>query len=197
MNQRLVYVLGPSGAGKDSLLTWLRARWPATLPVHWARRTITRPQDAGGEAHESMDAVAFNRLLKSGGFALHWEANGLQYGIRQEEMAPLAEQNWVMLNGSRAHLPTCSALYPGLTVLHITADPPVLLHRLRQRGRESDEAIQARIQRSVNMDVPVGSQWIEVRNNTSLDEAGAQLLMELELMKGWSAGMDGIVIEVK
>ena len=30
MNRRLVYVIGPSGAGKDSLLAWLRAQLQAT-----------------------------------------------------------------------------------------------------------------------------------------------------------------------
>lgn len=187
MNQRLIYVVGPSGAGKDSLLAWLRERLPVSLPVHWVRRTITRPAHAGGEDHESVDAPTFEAALQAGGFALHWEANGLKYGIRQQELVPLANKHWVMLNGSRAHLEACCARYPGLSVLHITADTHILRSRLRQRGRESVEAIEARLQRFVNLAAPADSKLMEVRNNTSLDVAGHRLLLELERLPGWPA----------
>lgn len=188
MNQQLIYVVGPSGAGKDSLLDWLRERLPVSLPVHWVRRTITRPAHAGGEDHESVDAPTFEAALQTGGFALHWEANGLKYGIRQEELVPLANRHWVMLNGSRGHLEACCARYPGLTVLHITADMHILRSRLRQRGRESVEAIEARLQRFVNLAVPADSKLMEVHNNSSLDVAGHRLLSELERLPDWPAG---------
>lgn len=185
MNQRLVYVVGPSGAGKDSLLAWLREHLSASLPMHWVRRTITRPVHAGGEDHESVDVPTFEATLKAGGFALHWEANSLKYGIRQKELVPLANKHWVMLNGSRAHLEACCARYPGLTVLHITADTHILRSRLRQRERENAQAIEARLQRFVDLAVPADSKLIEVRNNTSLDVAGHRLLLELGRLPGW------------
>ena len=56
---RLVYCMGPSGAGKDSLLDWLRAHLPTPCPVHWAQRTISRSAMPGGEAHESVSPETF------------------------------------------------------------------------------------------------------------------------------------------
>jgi len=86
MNQRLVYIIGPSGAGKDSVLHGLRMSWPDTLSAHWARRTITRPVQEGGECHEAVDDHTFERLCQAEAFAMHWSANGLRYGVRQAEL---------------------------------------------------------------------------------------------------------------
>jgi hypothetical protein len=57
---RLVYVMGPSGAGKDSLLEWMRVRLPADSGVRLARRTITRPAGAGGEEHIAATDAQFD-----------------------------------------------------------------------------------------------------------------------------------------
>jgi ribose 1,5-bisphosphokinase len=185
MSAQLVYVIGPSGAGKDSLLAWLREHMRASAPIHWARRSITRPENAGGESHESLSEIEFRQVLQERGFALHWAANGLHYGIRHKELAPLRNKNWVMLNGSRAHLEQAVRQYPGMTVLHITASPEILRSRLISRGRETADAIEARIHRAVNMQWPADCHLIEVSNNESLQTAGEQLLHKLRNLGDW------------
>ena len=45
---RLVYVAGPSGAGKDSVIEFARQHLPPGAKVRFAQRTITRPADTGG-----------------------------------------------------------------------------------------------------------------------------------------------------
>lgn len=77
MNSRLIYVVGPSGAGKDTLLTWLKSRVRTSSLLHWARRTIDRPlsTDLHAEQHKSVELEGFEKLLKEGAFAMHWEAN--------------------------------------------------------------------------------------------------------------------------
>lgn len=186
MNRRLVYVIGPSGAGKDSLLAWLRARLDPALPIHWARRTISRPAQAGGEAHESMDTAAFEQLRDQQAFALHWEANGLHYGIRHAELAAFTAGSWVMVNGSRGYLPQVQASYPGLTVLHITASADILRQRLLARGRETAAMIEARVQRAVDLQLPSSlGAVLEVRNDGALDAAGTRLLQALGQLEGW------------
>lgn len=187
MNRRLVYVIGPSGAGKDSLLAWLRARLDPALPVHWARRTISRPVQAGGEVHESIDAAVFHQLREQQAFALHWEANRLHYGVRHAELAPIGTGSWVMVNGSRAYLPQAQARYPGLTVLHITARADILRQRLLARGRETAAMVETRVQRAAayRMGAPAGV--LELENNSTLDAAGERLLRLLQQLDGWPA----------
>lgn len=188
MNQRLIYVVGPSGAGKDSLLSWLRQQTPVSAPVHWARRTINRPnsEDPRSEQHEAVDDAVFEGLLASDQFAMHWQANSHRYGIRNSELSLLKNHNYsVFVNGSRAHLPQAALAFPQLTVLHITADLSVLRERLRLRARESDAAIEARLHRTVDLDLPTGCHLVEIENNTSLEVSGRQLLLHLNSLKLW------------
>jgi len=188
MNHRLIYVVGPSGAGKDSVLSWLRQHTFTSAPVYWTRRTIDRPQSdrPDAEDHDSVDAGGFDQLLAEGQFALHWQANTHRYGIRSSELASLKDPNTcVWVNGSRAHLPIAALAYPNLTVVHITADAQVLRQRLMARGRESSAAVEARMQRSSALDLPSGCRLIEIHNNATLDEAGAQLLVQLRNQGLW------------
>ena len=171
MNRRLIYVIGPSGAGKDSVLLWLRQHTPLTAPVHWARRIIDRPKVdlPNAEDHFSVDAETFGRMVTDGEFAMQWEANTHRYGIRSDELKHLSYPSWcVIVNGSRAHLPTAAMTFPGLTVLHVTASTEVLRQRLLSRGRESEEAINARLTRTVPISIPKGSNLIEIINNSTL-----------------------------
>lgn len=186
MNRRLIYVMGPSGAGKDSVLDWLRQQLPQGVPVHWARRSITRPACAGGEAHEPVDMAAFEALEAAGAFALAWRANGLCYGIRHSQLRSLQAGGWVLVNGSRGHYQNALARYPGATGLHITAPAQVLERRLLARGRESAEAVRARVARAMEYRPPAGV--MEVCNDGSLEQAGSALLGQLQQLAGWPGG---------
>lgn len=181
MNSRLIYVVGPSGAGKDTLLTWLKSRIRSSSLLHWARRTIDRPPsiEFNAEQHESVEAEGFEKLLKEGAFAMHWEANSHRYGIRFQEIAPLYQFKWVIVNGSRGYLPTVAKDYPGLTVLHITADQELLRKRLIDRGRDSNEMIEERLRREVPIITPPNSNLIEIINNGSLESVGSFMLQRL------------------
>lgn len=187
MNARMVYFMGPSGAGKDSLLDWLRARLPAHAPVHWSQRTISRAAAPSGEQHESVSPDTFARLRSTDAFALHWDANGLDYGIRHAQLAPLHGGQWVLVNGSRAYLSDALARFPDLVCVHITASQQVLRARLLARGRETPDKIDARVQRALAFTPPPGSASIEVRNDQSLDDTGQQLLTALQQLRGWPA----------
>lgn len=186
MSIQPVYVMGPSGAGKDSLLAWLVDHWPKQAPwprVHLARRTITRAQVPGGEAHEAVSPAEFDRLLAGGLFALHWQANGQHYGIRTTELEPPgATDLCVLVNGSRAHVAQAVACCPQLVVVHLTAPRALLAQRLQLRQREGVADIQARLDRPTalpDMHHLCPGRWWEVTNTGHLDTAGAQVLAAL------------------
>ena len=127
----------------------------------------------------------FDAIEHDGGYALHWQAHDLKYGIRNIELLPLTQGRWVLVNGSRAYLSQCTALYPGLTVLHITADAQVLRTRLLNRGRESDDMIQARIHRAAAAQKPANCTWIEVLNHSTIDQTGKLMLQLMQQLPGW------------
>jgi ribose 1,5-bisphosphokinase len=169
MSARLIYVVGPSGAGKDSVLQGLRQTWRALPPAHWARRTITRDAQAGGEQHESLSEPLFARLREANAFAMDWQANGLHYGVRHRELAPLADGSCVLVNGSRAWMPVLLRRWPDCTVVYVTVPAEVLRQRLVARGREDSSDIAARLARRIEFDMPANA--IHVVNDGALSAA--------------------------
>ncbi|KAA2211474.1 phosphonate metabolism protein/1,5-bisphosphokinase (PRPP-forming) PhnN [Teichococcus oryzae] len=178
MAGRLVAVVGPSGAGKDTLLSAARRNLAKDARFVFARRLITRPAEAavhdGAEDHEPVSEEAFEALRRSGGLALHWQAHGLHYGIPASVEAALSEGCVVVANLSRTVLATTPARYR-LRVLQVTASPALLMERLRQRGREDADSIALRLQRQA-----VLPQGLDVRviNNDSTPEQGAAALVD-------------------
>ncbi|TCM79270.1 phosphonate metabolism protein/1,5-bisphosphokinase (PRPP-forming) PhnN [Rhodovulum steppense] len=176
MAGRLFAVVGPSGVGKDTLLAAVRDRHPL---CHLVRRVITRAPDAGGEAFDAVTEAEFARLRAAGGFALHWRAHGLCYGIPSAIDEVLAEGRDVLFNGSRAVLGEAAARYPRLRVLHVTARPETLAWRLAGRGRESADEIAARLGRA-GYALPSGLCITRIENDGALEQAVAAMLAALQ-----------------
>lgn len=147
MHGRLIYLMGPSGSGKDSLLQAARA----PLEAHgcrFARRVITRSAESVGEDAVGVTPAEFERLEGEGAFALSWRANGLAYGIPIEIDEWLEAGQDVLINGSRGHLEAARQCYPQLLAILLQVDEAVLRQRLLTRGRETPEQIEARLARS-------------------------------------------------
>ena len=110
MTGRLFLIVGPSGAGKDTVIARLAAQAAPGDGVMIARRAITRPPHPGdAERHVPVTPDAFARLRAAGAFALDWESHGLRYGVGAEVRAWLAAGMTVVANGSRAALPQALA----------------------------------------------------------------------------------------
>ncbi len=169
---RLFLVVGPSGAGKDTLLAGVIAAEPR---LHWARRVITRPESAGGEPFEGVTEAVFAQRLARGDFALQWRAHGLRYGV---PFAELPADRDVIVNGSRAAIPQALSAFPALKVIHITAPVAILADRLAARGRESRDEITARLSRA-DLSLPTGLPVIEIVNDASPETGAARLLQAL------------------
>jgi phosphonate metabolism protein PhnN/1,5-bisphosphokinase (PRPP-forming) len=172
----LIGVVGPSGAGKDTLMAGARAALADDASYVFVRRVITRPAEAGGEAHEAVSEDAFAALRGSGALALWWQAHGLHYGIPAAIAAEIAAGRVVVANLSRGVLAEAASRFP-LRVLHITAPVALRAARLAARGREEIDDIAARLAREAPL--PPGLE-VETVSNDGTPEAGvAQVVAAL------------------
>lgn len=147
MRGQLIYLMGPSGSGKDSLLNAARERL-AERGCVIERRVITRSAEALGEDAIGVAPGEFDQQEAAGYFALSWRANGLAYGIPRQIDDWLAAGQDVLVNGSRAYLVQARQRYPGLIGILLTVDLDVLRQRLLARGRETPEQIEQRLARN-------------------------------------------------
>ncbi len=166
----LVLVVGPSGAGKDTLLSALRDSLPPETRVRFARREITRPASASEDNIEITEA-AFEAKQKAGGYALSWRAHGLCYGIDAGVLADVASGLTVIASISRAVLAEAAPLRP--RVIEITASPAILADRLAGRGRETAEQIAERLSRQVP--IPAGMDVVTILNDGTIEDAVTRL----------------------
>lgn len=173
-DSRLFYVMGPSGAGKDSLLSYARSRVMGR-PVAFAHRYITRPAEAGGENHVALTPEEFSIRLAHGCFSMAWESHGLRYGIGLEIEAWLMRGMNVVVNGSREYLPRVADHFPAIIPVAITVDSIVLRHRLEARGRETATEIDERLARAASFK-PEHHALITIDNSGPLENAGDTLV---------------------
>lgn len=178
MSGRLIYVVGPSGAGKDALLDYARAHLPESdrTRVRFARRWITRPAGSVGEDHQPVTHEEFERMVDEGRFAMAWRANGNGYGIGKEIRDWLAEGTTVVVSGSREYLPQALKDFPDIQAVSVTVSLQVLRGRLERRGRESAEEIERRLERAAKFALPEGVNAVEIRNDLAVEKAGVEML---------------------
>lgn len=149
MRGTLFLIVGPSGAGKDTLI---KAARPLLGPRFlFPPRTITR--EAGpGEDHEPASLAAFEARERAGHFALSWRAHGLCYGITMSIAGALRDGDHVVVNVSRAVVTHARARFAPVRVILVTAPAEALRARLLARGREAAEDVAARLDRAAAVD---------------------------------------------
>jgi ribose 1,5-bisphosphokinase len=148
---RLVLVVGPSGAGKDTLLGLARAACLDDDRIVFQRRVVTR-EASSFEDNEQMSLEAFRQARSQGEFAVHWEAHGHCYALPRAIDDELRAGRAVVANVSRTVVDAMRGAYVNVVVVSITAPPDVLAARLAARARSSDGRIENRLRRAVDGD---------------------------------------------
>ena len=132
---RLILVVGPSGAGKDTLLGLARAACTDDPGIIFSRRVITR-QASASEDNEEVSAGTFQEALARNEYAMHWEAHGHCYALSRAIDDDIRAGNTVVANVSRTVIAAMRRAYANVLVVSITAPPNVLAERLALRSRE-------------------------------------------------------------
>ncbi len=141
-------VVGPSGAGKDTLISGARAALEPGGRYVFPRRTITRPADAGGEGHDPATPGEFAARKTAGEFFATWRAHGLDYGLPASIAADLSAGRHVVANVSRAALADIAARVGPAVVVEVDAPPELRARRLAARGREDGADAARRLARA-------------------------------------------------
>ena len=147
---RLILIVGPSGAGKDTLINLAQAACVEDRGVVFPRRVVTR-QASEHEANDWVSPLQFEQALARGAFALHWDAHGLRYGVPRAVDDDIAAGRTVVVNVSRTVIAPARQAYERVTVVLITAPSEILASRLALRKRDSDGRLDVRLGRTVDM----------------------------------------------
>ena len=175
----LVLVVGPSGAGKDTLIGAARTALANDPRYVFPRRMVTREAVPDLEDHDTLSREDF----ASGDFALSWEAHGLGYALPRSLEADIAAGRTVVANVSRRVLADAARRYP-VAIAMVTADPAVRAARLAGRGRESPEDVAARLSRE-GAEVPPGLAPVAVVDNSATLDAAVDAFVAA--LRGFSS----------
>jgi ribose 1,5-bisphosphokinase len=144
---RLFLIVGPSGAGKDTLLRQARSTLEHNPDIVFVRRIVTRPPSAE-EDHHSLSSSDFMAAARRGAFALSWSAHALNYAIPRSVESDIKAGRRVVCNASRTIVANARARYQHAVVILVTAPDDVLRARLMTRGRATDVDIAERLSRA-------------------------------------------------
>ena len=163
----LVLVVGPSGAGKDTLINAAKAALANDPSFVFPRRVVTREAMVALEDHDSVSDAAFAKAEAAGAYALSWNAHGLRYGLPASLRDDLAAGRTVVFNASRAMVATAKEKFPGTRVILVEATTEVRAKRLSGRGRETEAEVAARLAREVPAALPDA---IRIDNSGALED---------------------------
>ncbi len=181
-------VVGPSGAGKDSIMRAAASAFTNDDTVHFARRIVTRASNAD-EDHDSVSKAEFASLVESGALALNWKAHGLSYGLPASIHNKLAIGHMVIANTSRAIAAEIKTIFPKCIIVHITASEDILQQRLMARGREAVTDWKLRIARSNALEHEFATD-IKIENNGELEEAVTRFVASVRALKSVASNID-------
>jgi len=146
---KFVLVVGPSGAGKDTVIAGAKAACGGDPSIVFPRRVVTRPA-TDAEDHDSMSDPDFDCAVKNSMFAFWWHAHGLKYGIPQIANNDVRVGRTVVCNVSRAIVAEVRARYARVDAVLVTAPAGILSSRLAGRSRETDGPFAQRIERNAS-----------------------------------------------
>ncbi len=173
----LIILSGPSGSGKSTVIRRLLAA--GDLPLRLSVSATTRPPRPGerdGEHYWFWPRAQFEKERDAGGF-LEWaEVYGNYYGTLRREVEPVrAQGRGVLLDIDTKGWEQVKRLCPeAVSIFLRTSSLETYEKRLRERGTESEEALQRRLA-GARAELARAPEYDYQVINDDLDSAVAQL----------------------
>ena len=144
----LVVISGPSGVGKDAVLSRLRERG---VPAHFTVTATTRPKREVNPADHQflrfLSEAEFDRLLAQDGLLEHAQVYGYRYGVPKAQVKEaLGAGKDVIMRVDVQGAATIKRLVPAAVLIFLAAPSREELEaRLRSRGLDDPQVIQRRL----------------------------------------------------
>lgn len=145
---KVFVITGPSGVGKGTLISALLERVPGLEPSVSATTRPPREGEVEGRDYHFLSPEEFDRRVEAGDFLEFATYAGNRYGtLRSEVRKRLAAGRSVLLEievqGARQ---VRAAMRESVQVFVAPPEPDALRERLRGRGSDSPEVIEARLE---------------------------------------------------
>jgi len=176
--------MGPSGAGKDTLLNAARAALDGE-GFAFAHRYITRPPVPGDEIFVPLTKAEFAARKNAKLFAFDWQARDVSYAIGAEIALWRQAGLTVVVSGSRADWAGGKPAEAGAVPVLIEASPVILAARLAARAREDAAEIEARLIRAAALETAIPGA-VRIDNSGALDAAVMDFLAALKRIQAGS-----------
>ena len=183
----MMVVSGPSGVGKDAVLTRLRERqYPVHIVVTATTRAM-RPTERDGVDYIFLDEATFERKVAEDGF-LEWAmVYGNRYGVPKDQVSDaLASGVDVIIKADVQGAETMKRLNPEAVFVFV-APPSMeeLERRLRDRRSEPTVDLKRRLETArLEMERLPMFDYVVVNENGAIDEA-AQALEAIMRAERW------------
>lgn len=175
----LILVVGPSGAGKDTLIAAAAEHLAGDERFLFPRRLVTRTALPAAEVHDTITRAEFDAIMASGSYTLAWEAHGLGYVVPQDVADAVAEGQIAVCNVSRRIIPQALARFSSTAIVFVDANPAIRAARLAGRGRETIADIERRLSRE-GAGLPEKASVSRIDNSGSLGDGIAAFCAAIE-----------------
>jgi guanylate kinase len=173
---KVFVITGPSGVGKGTLISMLLERLPDLELSISATTRAPRAGEADGRDYHFLTSEEFARRIDAEDFLEFATYSGNRYGtLRSEVRQRLDGGHSVVLEievqGARQ---VRAAMRESVLVFIAPPDPAVLRQRLRDRGTDSAEAIDARLE-VAEIELAAKDEFAHQIVNDDLDRAAGEL----------------------
>lgn len=177
---KIFVVSGPSGAGKGTILKRLREVCPSIVTTVSCTTRSPRPGEENGKDYYFLSRCKFEEGVRNGDFLEYAEYSGNLYGTLKQEIDSIVSQMGIPIleievQGAQQVRENVEEL-PYRCCFIFIAPPSVdeLERRLRSRGTESEESINARLGRA-KVELKEKNKYDYVIVNDEAERAAAEL----------------------